>query len=270
MHTKHTAIGTRQHTQHTIQTQPYTYQTAPKQLQYAIGSPLHQCIQNHWADILNTPNTIHNKQNLTPPIHTYKEIRQAIKTTITTTLQDITIMYALVEWRWHQSDMSPLQSNPGTWTIYSPFDSDSAHHPNTQLPEPHQIIKKHITSTRRNPHSTNTHTNTPYSTQKPIKTTDTQIYQLLNPLNSPLIIATDVSHQKHPTQPNTYQAAAAIVIIAKQNLKCQQNKGRWQNKNTIPILTRIHGLPQSFGTTKTCINTAELQAIAMAHELIPS
>jgi hypothetical protein len=125
-----------------------------------------------------------------------------------------------------------------------PIDANSQHLPDPNLPQPNKLIKQYIDSTALKPNTHITHTTIPTATTQNIASSNKQIYQQLQQYQSPLIIATDASYKTHdpPKLTNKHNATAAMVIIAIQN---QQQNDTWRTKTTIPLVTRIHALPQA-------------------------
>jgi hypothetical protein len=77
-----------------------------------------------------------------------------------------------------------IQAMP-QWTTYTPFDSNTPHLPQQQLPNPHKIIQNYLKSITLDPQDKDKHTKIPTATPQTIKTSDYKIYQHMAEQKSP-------------------------------------------------------------------------------------
>jgi len=266
-----TAIGTRlPHNQH-ITPNPFKIQEPPIHRTYTYGSPIHKYIHNKFS---TQPNPLKNKTQWTkhtPPANTAKNIHQAAVITTQQVRKDLILSYSFLEWRARpQVARSPITAHPDHWKVHTPTETNTTQQ--NQATQPQEQAQIHIQNARinfqRNKRQLINQHNNQHNNPQTLLTTDQDLHNILKHYKSPLIIATDASYKPKtlPHAQQTHNATAALVMIAVDNRNPNQS---WKDKATIPLMARLHHLPQGYGTTETSINVAELLAIIMAEETIP-
>jgi len=263
-----TAIGTRTPKNQHITPNPFTIHEPPIHRTYTYGSPIHKYIHTQFS---TQPSPLkHKKQwtKQTPPTNTAKNIHQAAITTTQQSMEDLILSYSFLEWRARrQVARSPITAHPDHWKVYTPTETDKTKQNKTTQPQ--KQAQTHIQNARINFLSNKRHLNNQQNDTQTLLTTDQELHNILKQYKSPLIIATDASYKPKtlPHAKQTHNATAAAVMIAVDNRHPDQS---WKDKPTIPLLARLHHLPQGYGTTETSINVAELLAIIIAEETIPT
>ena len=100
---------------------------------------------------------------------------------------------------------------------------------------------------------------------------DRQVLDLaLKNSDSPLFIFTDGGSQKADHARGAANSAA--IVVCKPNVHPNEKfgDGKWQKRPPIPLIARIQPLPDNFGTSPTDNGHAEMIAMNMAEEILPT
>ena len=236
---------------------------------YSHNQELHQ-----W--LTSTPPTYPHiaYDDIAPPPLLYEvdEIDDTITQAANTYNNDLIHYPVFAEWHTTRSQHPtlhpsyPLDAPPSEWNIYSPEQSH------------HSTLGRNITTFRESirlqptSHHT-THSLTPGS----LALTDSEILDILDEYQSPLVLTIDGSFKPSPTlhvypprqphPPTLSHAAASVTITALNNYHPTQ---QWMDLPTIPLLSRVQPLPAAYDTTNFTNNTVELLARIMDCELLPA
>jgi len=207
-----------------------------------------------------------------PLLYEVEEIDDAITHAADTYRHDLTNYLAFAEWRTTRSQhptmhpSHPLDAPPSEWNIYSP---EQSHH-STQG----RNINAFREAIRLN--HTSHHTTHPLTTGS-LTITDSELMDILDEYQSPLVLTIDGSFKPSPTlhvypprqphPPTMAHAAASVTITALNN---SHPTRPWVDLPTIPLLSRVQPLPAAYDTNNVTNNTAELLARIMACELLPA